>query len=83
MKFLALTLLVVALSAHFTTAQPPARKAPASGAAAADVPDASLILATTEKPFEAPCGLKNKLEGNCKEKSGAEKPVRLNLNRIV
>ncbi len=40
MKFLALTLLVVALSAHFATAQPPARKAPAAPAAAADAPDA-------------------------------------------
>ena len=80
MKFLALTLLVVALSAHFTTAQPPARKAPAAAASGADAPDASLIIsATPEKPFEAPCGLKNKLESNCKEKSGAEKPVRFTI----
>ena len=71
MKSLALSLLVVALSALLISAQQPGRKqgssdAPAAAAAAAVEP---------EKPFVAPCGLKQKLESNCNAKDEADKSV--------
>ena len=70
MKSWALSLLVVALSALLISAQAPGRKQGGSESAAP-----AAVAAEPEKPFVAPCGLKQKLEINCNGKSDADKVV--------
>jgi hypothetical protein len=77
MKSLALSLLVVALSAILISAQAPGRKQGGSESAAP-----AAVVADPEKPFVAPCGLKQKLETNCNGKSDADKVVTC-LNKII
>jgi hypothetical protein len=68
MKHLVLTLLAVALSAVLAAAQAPVRKGGLPASAVDGLP-----LLEPEKPFVAPCGLKQKLESNCKSGSAAAK----------
>ena len=69
MKYLAVSVLVVALAAVHAFPQSNGRKgdsAPAAaGSPAAGSEEASLPLLEPEKPFVPPCGLKQKLEANC------------------
>ena len=67
MKFLALTVLVVALAAVQASAQSNGRKGSSTPAPspAAGTDEAIITILEPEKPFVPPCGLKQKLEANC------------------